>query len=331
MPLLLPSHLPGQEAGNADIAVAASAARRVRARRDLVYQSDALRDDPAAVAAMRAASSALGLRTGRTAIAVPLEPRGQVGLGTSFHPRQAEALGLDVRKTLAALLPHPFRVIRLPAYWDRMEPTPGGFDTSELDWQLDQAERAGKEVILCLGPVKSIGYPGYFVPHAADPDERLPAHLQPQYWPSSGGAPGTRATPSPWPASWPTSPASTSTRATPSPASALERVPGPGSSRPCNAGDCFSGRIRRTAVRCHRGPGGTVGFGHRATQPGQPRLPQLPARAGHRELQQCLRWAGRGGGIDTYLLWGAEYWVMRDLQGDPRHLDAYARILRQRA
>jgi hypothetical protein len=74
-----------------------------------------------------------------------------------------------------------------------------------------------------------------------------------------------------------------------------------------------------------------VGVGHRGTQPGQPRLRQLPARAGHRELQQCLRWAGRGGGIDTYLFWGAEYWVMRDLQGDPRYLDAYARILRQRA
>lgn len=55
-PLLLPAHLPGQEAGNADLAVAAGAARRVQGRRDLLRQIDALRGDPAAVAAMRAAA-----------------------------------------------------------------------------------------------------------------------------------------------------------------------------------------------------------------------------------------------------------------------------------
>jgi UDP-N-acetylglucosamine:LPS N-acetylglucosamine transferase len=56
VPLLLPTHLPGQEAGNADLAVAAGAARRVRGRRDLLRQIDALRGDPVAVAAMRAAA-----------------------------------------------------------------------------------------------------------------------------------------------------------------------------------------------------------------------------------------------------------------------------------
>lgn len=104
---------------------------------------------------------------------VPLEPRGRVKLGLSFRPRQAEDLGLDVRDTLAALLPYPFEVIRLSAYWDQMEPESGAFDTSELDWQLEEAERAGKEIILCLGPVKSFGYPEYFVP-SNRLDEPLP-------------------------------------------------------------------------------------------------------------------------------------------------------------
>lgn len=93
-----------------------------------------------------------------------VEPRGEVKLGLSFRPRQAEDLGLDVRDTLQALLPYPYEVIRLSAYWDRIEPEPGAFDTTELDWQLEEAERAGKEVILCLGTVKSFGYPEYFVP-----------------------------------------------------------------------------------------------------------------------------------------------------------------------
>lgn len=101
-----------------------------------------------------------------------VEPAGQVLLGISFRPRQAEAFGLDPRESLNAMLSHPFEVVRLSAYWDRIEPEPGHCDTSELDWQLDAAERAGKKVIVCLGPVKSFGYPEYFVP-----DHRLAAPL----------------------------------------------------------------------------------------------------------------------------------------------------------
>jgi hypothetical protein len=93
-----------------------------------------------------------------------VEPAGQALLGISFRPRQAEAFDLDPRESLNAMLSYPFAVVRLSAYWDRIEPEPGHCDTSELDWQLDAAERAGKKVIVCLGPVKSFGYPEYFVP-----------------------------------------------------------------------------------------------------------------------------------------------------------------------
>ncbi|HEX8007341.1 MAG TPA: beta-galactosidase [Trebonia sp.] len=95
---------------------------------------------------------------------VPVEPRGPALLGISFRPRQAEAFGLDPRESLRTLLAYPFEVVRLGAYWNRIEPGPGRFDPSELDWQLDAAERAGKQVIVCLGPVKTFGYPEYFVP-----------------------------------------------------------------------------------------------------------------------------------------------------------------------
>jgi len=103
---------------------------------------------------------------------VPVEPSGQALLGISFRPRQAEAFGLDPRDSLNALLSYPFEVVRLSAYWDKIEPKPGRCDTSELDWQLDAAERAGKKAIVCLGPVKSFGYPEYFVP-----DHQLAAPL----------------------------------------------------------------------------------------------------------------------------------------------------------
>jgi hypothetical protein len=94
----------------------------------------------------------------------PIEPRHSTLLGVSFRPLQVDVLGLDARATLQALLAYPFQLLRLGAYWNRIEPEPGYFDMSELDWQLDAAERAGKQVILCIGPLKTFGYPEFFVP-----------------------------------------------------------------------------------------------------------------------------------------------------------------------
>lgn len=102
---------------------------------------------------------------------MPVEPAGGVPLGISFRPLQAQALGLDPEAALAELLGYPFETIRLAAYWDRMEPAPGEFDPSFLDWQVDAAERAGKRIVICTGPVKAFGYPEFFVPahHLPEP------------------------------------------------------------------------------------------------------------------------------------------------------------------
>ena len=102
---------------------------------------------------------------------VPVEPRGPAQLGISFRPLQATALGLDPEAALRALLAYPFQLIRIAAYWNRLEPGPGRFEPGEADRLLDAAERAGKQVIMCLGPVKAFGYPEFFVPqhHLARP------------------------------------------------------------------------------------------------------------------------------------------------------------------
>jgi hypothetical protein len=55
---------------------------------------------------------------------VPVEPRGQARLGISFRPLQAQVLGLDPMATLATLLGYPFQLIRLGAYWNRIEGGP---------------------------------------------------------------------------------------------------------------------------------------------------------------------------------------------------------------
>lgn len=41
--------------------------------------------------------------------------------------------------------------LRLIAYWDLIEPKAGEFDFADLDWQIDEAQKRGAEVILALG------------------------------------------------------------------------------------------------------------------------------------------------------------------------------------
>jgi hypothetical protein len=93
-----------------------------------------------------------------------IAPRGPTKLGISFRPLQAVALGLDPQAALDALLKHPFQLLRVAAYWSRLEPQAGSVDPLELDRQVDAAERAGKQIIMCVGAVKAFGYPECFVP-----------------------------------------------------------------------------------------------------------------------------------------------------------------------
>ena len=116
---------------------------------------------------------------------LPVVPAGSTLLGISFRPPQVASLGLDMRETLQTLLTYPFQLLRLGAYWKHIEPEPGLFRTDELDWQIDAAEQAGKQIILCVGPVKTFSYPEFFVPehHLRQP---FPEHrrIKPSAYPS---------------------------------------------------------------------------------------------------------------------------------------------------
>jgi hypothetical protein len=96
--------------------------------------------------------------------AMPLESRGETRVGISFRLPQVDALGLDPLAALDRLLAYPFQVLRLGAYWNRLEPAPGRFVPDQLDRHVDAAERAGKQVLMALGAIKTFGYPEFFVP-----------------------------------------------------------------------------------------------------------------------------------------------------------------------
>ncbi len=86
--------------------------------------------------------------------------------GVSFSQKQCLGFGIDAKDTLNWLIGRGWRRFRLMSYWDVHEKTPGEYDFSELDWQLDLVAKAGGTVSLCLG-VKQPRWPEYHWPNWA--------------------------------------------------------------------------------------------------------------------------------------------------------------------
>jgi hypothetical protein len=343
---------------------------------------------------------------------VPVEPRGAAQIGISFRPLQAAALGLDPEAALRALLAYPFQLIRLGAYWNRLEPEPGRFQPEELDRQLDAAERAGKQVIMCVGPVKAFGYPEFFVPpHHLDRPLREGALVRPDEHRrllEAGTAFVTRVVeryrdrdaitvwqveheavdPLGMEHSWRLSEAFVRAEVE------AVRAADPGrpvmmngflpTSTPVRVQQWWRTRDQGDSLSVAQRLADIVGIdfyprhalaaagpltlyldGSRARwqQRRRERLLDWAAKGGRRlmiaEVQaepweavttppspagramyscrpedlignysQCMRWSNQSGFVmDGYLFWGAEYWLLRERQGDPRYLRAFARVL----
>ena len=76
----------------------------------------------------------------------------KVKFGATFAPAQARYFGLDPKKVLTdALDDLKIKNYRLSAYWNVVEPWRGGYDFSEVDWQLDEVAKRGGSVILAIG------------------------------------------------------------------------------------------------------------------------------------------------------------------------------------
>ncbi len=72
--------------------------------------------------------------------------------GTTFIPTYARYFGLDPQETMDAMINDlNFKHFRLVSYWEEIEKTPGTYDFSELDWQIQKASDAGAQVNLAVG------------------------------------------------------------------------------------------------------------------------------------------------------------------------------------
>jgi hypothetical protein len=72
--------------------------------------------------------------------------------GVTYSPRFARSLGMDPQALYIDMLDDlGVRQIRLPMYWDDVEPAPGVFDFSALDWYLAEAQVRNAEVVVVVG------------------------------------------------------------------------------------------------------------------------------------------------------------------------------------
>ncbi|MGH7193219.1 MAG: beta-galactosidase, partial [Candidatus Saccharimonadales bacterium] len=71
--------------------------------------------------------------------------------GVSFIPDYARGLGLNPEQTMDALTGIGVKSFRLVSYWNDIEPSPGHYDFSQLDWEFKKAEAAHAKVTLVVG------------------------------------------------------------------------------------------------------------------------------------------------------------------------------------
>ncbi|MBP7767413.1 hypothetical protein KA068_02745 [Candidatus Saccharibacteria bacterium] len=72
--------------------------------------------------------------------------------GTTFIPNYAKELGVDPKQTLKASIDElGIKRYRLVSYWKDYEKSPGNYDFTELDWQVDMIEAAGGSISMTLG------------------------------------------------------------------------------------------------------------------------------------------------------------------------------------
>lgn len=84
-------------------------------------------------------------------------------LGATFSHLQAKTLGQNPRDSYTRLLKLPLTHIRLCAYWSEIQPKPEAWHFAELQWQLQRAQAAHKQVTLVCGQ-KSPRWPEFHLP-----------------------------------------------------------------------------------------------------------------------------------------------------------------------
>src|SRR5581483_399530 len=103
-------------------------------------------------------------------------------LGTTFIPDYAQTFGLDSQQTLNAILGDlQIKQVRLVSYWSEVEPTPGHYDFSTLDWEFAMANKYDAKISLAIG-LRQPRWPECHPPDWIQIDSKNKAAWEPQLY-----------------------------------------------------------------------------------------------------------------------------------------------------
>jgi len=80
------------------------------------------------------------------------DPKRKIEWGVTFSKLFAGQMNIDWKQAYIGILDDlKIRNLRLVAYWPEIEKTPDKYDFSDLDWQINEADKRGAQVVLSLG------------------------------------------------------------------------------------------------------------------------------------------------------------------------------------
>ncbi len=92
----------------------------------------------------------------------------EISWGVTFSQKYAKDLNLDWRETYLAILDDlEVRKIRIPFYWDLVEPEKEDYDFKDMDWMINEATKREVDMILVVG-IKVPRWPECHIPSWAD-------------------------------------------------------------------------------------------------------------------------------------------------------------------
>ena len=94
-------------------------------------------------------------------------PKEDVSWGINYSVKQVDFLELDPNQAYLALLDDlKVRNIKISVHWDLIEKQSNSFDFSDLDWQIQEAEKRGVDIVLAIG-MKTPRWPECHMPNWA--------------------------------------------------------------------------------------------------------------------------------------------------------------------
>lgn len=80
------------------------------------------------------------------------KPAENINWGVTFSQKYAELLGLDWKESYLAILDDLGAThLKLIAYWDLIEGEQGNYNFSDLDWQIQEAEKREAKILFVMG------------------------------------------------------------------------------------------------------------------------------------------------------------------------------------